>query len=229
MTRTTTASLSPAQARRLRRLSDARAYYADAETPEQHTMLANRWLEANDQDRLPQAHYDVLREYRLKRCSTCRTVYPVESFALLKTGKRNYQCRQCGAVRHKDYRKTDPEAVKARGRAASKRYRERHPWATKLQTGEERARKTGAPWVKILEAELLESWKIRGIDPNFSYYSGKPLTDENRSLDHLDPLNRPGTMGHTLENLFPCTIEENTHDKRGQHPLKGLKTIWETA
>ena len=77
MTRTTTPGLSPAQAQRLRRLSDARAYYADAETPEEHTTLANRWLEANGQDRLPQAHYDVLREYRLKRCSSCRTVYPV--------------------------------------------------------------------------------------------------------------------------------------------------------
>lgn len=229
MKTTTRPSISPAQERQLRRLSDARAYYADAETPEQHTILANRWLEANDQDRLPQAHYDVLREYRLKRCSGCRTVYPVESFVLRKNGKRNYQCKQCEALRHKAYRKSDPEKVKKQGRAASQRYRDSHPWAIKLQNGEERAREAGAPWVKIREAELLESWKIRGIDPNFSHYSGKPLNNANRSLDHLDPLNRPGTMGHTLANLFPCTIEENTHLKRGQHPLKGLKKIWETA
>lgn len=224
-------SISPAKERQLRRLSDARAYYADAETPEQHTMLANQWLEASGRDRLPRAHYDVLRELGLKRCPGCATVKPTGEFSK-NTSRRDgleAECRACRATAMRAHNSKDPEAAKARSRVSSARYRKAHPWAVKLAKGLERAQKMGIPAVKVTEDELLAVWESRGIDPGRSYYSGKVLTDENRSLDHFDPLNRKGTMGHCVHNLFPCTIEENTHRKRGQNPLKGLKKIWETA
>lgn len=225
MNNTTILDLPPAQERALRALSDARAYYADAGTPEEHTTLANRWLEVNETERLPQAHHDVLREYALKRCSTCRTVHPVENFSLRKEGRRNYQCKQCAALRGKKYRADNRETARAVSRRGNRAYRQRHPWAYRLGEGYRRAVKRGAPAVEVSEAQLLDHWKSRGINPARSYYSGEILTAENRSLDHFDPLTRPGTMGHTVENLFPCTVEENTHHKRGQNPLHGFKTI----
>lgn len=217
----------PARNRGSRNRIEARAYYADAETPKAHTRLANRWLEDNETDRLPQAHHDVLRSYGLKRCSTCRTVHTVENFSLRKNGGRNYQCKPCAALRGAKYRADNPEKAREITRRGNRSYRQRHPWAYRLSEGYRRAVKRGVPVVEVTEEQLLDHWKSRGIDPARSYYSGELLTDANRSLDHLDPLHRPGTCGHTVENLFPCTVEENTHHKRGQNPLQGYKTIRE--
>lgn len=211
---------------RARGLEEARAYYAEATTPEEHTRLANEWLAANNTGRLHQGHHDLLRERELKRCHRCATVKLTGEFNLRK-GQPQSECRCCQNARAFARLDADRDAARAESRASSAAYRKRHPWAVKLGEGRRRAIKQGAPCAQISEAELLEYWASRGIDPNFSYYSGVPLTSMNRSLDHFDPLNRPGTMGHTIENLFPCTIEENTHRKRGQHPLKGIIDILE--
>ncbi|OFT77003.1 MULTISPECIES: hypothetical protein [Corynebacterium] len=225
MTETTTPEVSPAQ---LRRLREARGYYLDAVTSEEYTALANQWLETNERNRLPQEHHEVLRGYRLKRCNPCKAVKELSEFGLRK-GKPRSECKVCKRARDLARLNQDRDAARAKSRSSSRLYRQRHPWKIRLDRGLARAIKLGAPAVVVTEEQLLAHWEASGIDPARSHYSGTPLTSENMSLDHFDPLNRPGTMGHTVHNLFPCTIEENTHYKRGLNPLAGLRAVKEAC
>lgn len=209
------------------RRQQARAYYAEAQTPAQFTHLVNRWLDTQHTQKLPQEHHQALREAGVKRCPSCTVVKDLEAFSTLKNGSQNYQCKTCAANRYGDYRKENLEQVRARDRKASSRWKRANPWAVRLGTGYQRAVRMGAPAVRITPEQLLNYWESVGIDPSRSYYTGTPLTPENCSLDHFDPLGRSGTMGHVLENLFPCTVEENTHHKRGLAPHHGLRNIRE--
>lgn len=216
--------LNPATRRKMNDRAVARSYYLDADTPEEHTTLANSWLADNNTTKLPNSHHAVLLEYGMKRCPSCESVKLLENFSPLKRGGINYQCKPCASSRYRAYAAQDPEATKKRSQTNSATYRARHPWQDKLQGGLQRAIKRGAPAVKVTEAELLDYWASKGIDPNVSAYSGTPLTNENRSLDHLDPLEREGSLGHCAQNLFPCTKQEN-FSKKASHPVRAVAKI----
>ncbi len=50
-------------------------------------------------------------------------------------------------------------------------------------------------------ADLIASWKARGIDPDRCYYTGWPLGGAFE-VDHLTPIARGGE--DVIENLAPC-------------------------
>lgn len=50
-------------------------------------------------------------------------------------------------------------------------------------------------------ADLIASWRIRGIDPDRCYYTGWPLGGAFE-VDHLTPIARGGER--VIENLVPC-------------------------
>lgn len=216
--------LDPATRRKMRDRVVARGYYLDANTPDEHTKLVNSWLEDNNATKLPESHHAVLREYGMKRCPSCESVKLLEAFSSRKRGGTYYQCKPCASSRYRTYSALDPEASKQRSRLSSATYRARHPWQNRLLNGYERAIKRGAPAVKVTEAELLDYWASKGISPDVSAYSGTPLTNENRSLDHLDPLEREGTLGHCVQNLIPCTKQEN-FSKKAEHPVRAIAKI----
>lgn len=76
----------------------------------------------------------------------------------------------------------------------------------RLLTGVSRARRAGVVAERFSEADLLEHWKLVGIDPDgCAYCSG-----QFEHLDHAYPLSRCGTPGHVLSNLVPACSRCNT-------------------
>ena len=68
--------------------------------------------------------------------------------------------------------------------------------------------------VKVTEAELLDYRGSKGINPDVSAYSGTPLTNENRSLDHLDPLEREWTLGQCVQTIFLALSRRTSQSKQ---------------
>lgn len=90
-----------------------------------------------------------------------------------------------------------------------------------LDNGFARAKAAGRRTRRIKPEKLLKRWEERGIDPWTCFYTGVPLTREpgqsnSREIDHIEPLSLKGSMGHTMNNIVPCSQEWNRykHNRR---------------
>lgn len=185
--------------------------------PEQLTLEINHYMTSTSRKLLPPAIGAQLREIGLKRCPHCRRVQPRDNFSRKSSDSDGLEsrCRPCNTARVIEHRNQDLDAARARGREATRRWRERNPLTDRLYKGRVRAEAAGRYAEHITPDELLQSWRDRGIDPEHSIYSGEPLTRENFSLDHLIPLSDPESPGHTASNIVPCLLSENeTKSKR---------------
>ncbi|WP_144311793.1 hypothetical protein [Corynebacterium imitans] len=85
-----------------------------------------------------------------------------------------------------------------------------------LERGHRRAREAGLPAIKFTRAELLVYWDDLGINPWECFHTGVQLRREpgypnSRTFDHVQPLSVPGTAGHVIENVVPCSRDYNRH------------------
>ena len=146
-----------------------------------------------------------------KHCSGCEKEKVWSEFTV-RTGSWSgleSQCRECRSGYY--------EAHKDEYHERTNHYRTfTNPWAAKLSSGYSRAVKAGVPAEKVTTKQLLEYWDSQGISPNQSVYSGAELGPGLWSLDHLVPLSDPNGPGHTVTNLVPCLVHENSR-KANQH------------
>lgn len=89
-----------------------------------------------------------------------------------------------------------------------------------LENGYYRAIYESLPAEKITRAELLEHWDAMGISPWKCFHTGvdlvrEPYQPNSRTIDHVQPLSVPGTAGHVIDNLVPCSNGYNTHKSDG--------------
>lgn len=145
-----------------------------------------------------------------KHCSGCSRELDWSCFSARARNRSGLDscCRDC---RHAYY-----EQHKDEYHERTNEYRYRNPWAQKLSGGYRRAVKAGVPAEKVTTAELLAHWKAAGISPNHSVYSGAELGPGLWSLDHVIPLSDPNGPGHTVTNLVPCLVHENSR-KANKH------------
>lgn len=180
------------------------------------TQEANQYLKENNKKLFPPAMAGELRESGAKRCSKCSTVKLITDFGSAKSrrdGLHN-QCRECASTRFAKYREANQEALNEYRReyyATNELGRLRE----QLRNGYRRAIRAGnqADW--ITPEELLTYWNAKGINPLRCYLTGAELTIQNRSLDHVLAISNDGS--HTVDNLYPCTLESNLR-KRDMSP-----------
>lgn len=146
-----------------------------------------------------------------KRCPGCEKHKAWSEFSMNScywSGLES-QCRACRNV----YYEANKQAYFDR---TNEYRRYRNPWAARLSQGYARAVKAGVHAEKVTTKQLLEYWASQGIDENKSVYSGAELGPGLWSLDHLVPLSDPNGPGHTVTNLVPCLVHENSR-KSNQH------------
>lgn len=139
-------------------------------------------------------------------------------------------CNTCGVEQdlHADYQ---PDKRLQDGRAgrcrtcANKQLQTRRAAADgleqALENGYYRAKGLDLPAHKIPRAELLVYWDDHGISPWKCYHTGvdlvrQPYQLNSRTIDHVQPLSDPGSAGHVLENLVPCSRDYNIHKSGGR-------------
>lgn len=105
----------------------------------------------------------------------------------------------------------------------NRRKRAENRWHYSLRNGYHRAGKAGRPRENFTAEEMLRYWRSVGIDPDRSYYTGKPLGDDH-ALDHKIPLHRRDSPGHVPSNVVPCLRGENL-TKGSEHPVTALAAI----
>lgn len=130
----------------------------------------------------------------LRRCYTCLEILSIDQFTTATNGANgiNGQCLRCHREGHRD------------------RYSGLYE---SLRDGERRARAAGAPAEHLTPAQVLDHWEKIGIDPWECAATGERLTQETRNIDHVDPLSRPGSLGHSLVNIVPVVAGYNRHKK----------------
>ena len=110
--------------------------------------------------------------------------------------------------------------------ARNERRRSRDGLEQALENGYYRALALELPAEKITRAELLEHWDDLGINPWECFHTGVPLVREphrpnSRTIDHVQPLSDPNSVGHVLENLVPCSNAYNSY-KRATNVLLAM-------
>lgn len=146
-----------------------------------------------------------------KRCPGCEKHKAWSEFSMNSgywSGLES-RCRSCRSEYYEQHRAEYHERTNE-----YRRYR--NPWAGRLSSGYRRAVQAGAHAEKVTTKELLEYWKSVGISPNQSVYSGAELGPGLWSLDHVIPLSDPHGPGHTVSNLVPSLVHENSR-KANQH------------
>lgn len=172
------------------------------------------------------------------RCSFCNSLRGEEYYSEntdhvkaldLEWRKKN---REEIARRQREYtrklRSTDPawvEAEKGRGRDNYRAYRESDPWYNSIRNSRARARQKGLPVGLYTSKEMISYWEEIGIDPGKCFYTGIPLDESNRSVDHRISFSDPRSPGDVLENVVPCDILKNISksDKTDDEYLEQLK------
>lgn len=143
-------------------------------------------------------------------CNTCGVEQELEQGYSKQDKGRSYfaQCKKCANA------------------ARNERRRSRDGLAYTLERGYHRAKDLDLPAHKIARAELLAHWNKQGVDPWKCLYTGVELVREpghsnSRTVDHVQPLSDPGSAGHVLENLAPCSNAYNNY-KRSKDALSAM-------
>lgn len=85
-----------------------------------------------------------------------------------------------------------------------------------LENGYYKAIYKSLPARKFTRAELLVYWDDMGINPWKCFHTGvdlvrEPYQPNSRTFDHVQPLSDPGSAGHVIDNVVPCSREYNFH------------------
>lgn len=184
------------------------------------TAEANAEIERRGAKIMPRDLSAELRALGTKRCPGCETVHPLESFPgdSSRPDGLSARCSGCNADKCQRYYAETAETRRSKYREYYGINREReiqrgsayyfsHRLDEQLSAGYRRAVEAGNPAEGITAEELVSHWESVGIDPFRSIYSGAELSEFSRSLDHSVPISKGG--GHTLDNIVPCTNEEN--------------------
>lgn len=203
------------------------------------TLEASEYMEVSGRSKFPYEIQDELHSRGARRCNKCAEVKLVDEFTRASAVRNglNRSCCQCtrelcnrSHETHRDsrleykrqYREENAELESARCRD----YHLRHPWVRALGEGYLRADRAGLPAERIPEAQLLEFWASRGINPTECFYTGLELVPfVNRSLDHKVPLSESDSPGHVLENLVPA--DNRINGSKGSQAA--VKYVIETA
>lgn len=159
--------------------------------------------------------------------------YLKEREALALIGQR--RCVRCGVVYgFKDGFSVDASCVNGRvsvcKRCRAKQARERHHRADSLQgaldNGYKRATRHRRKRRRIKPETLIKHWEAHGVDPMTCFYTGVELTRElhqpnTRNIDHVEPLAKPGSRGHVVNNLVPCSEAFNNY-KQQQRAVEAI-------
>lgn len=146
-------------------------------------------------------------------------------------------CNTCGVEQdlHTDYqpdkRLSDGRAGRCRTCANNQRQAERAAadgLEQALENGYYRATYENLPATKFTKAELLAHWDDMGINPGQCYYTSVQLRREpgypkSRTIDHVQPLSDPGSAGHVIENVVPCSRDFNSHKRTTRAVLAVLR------
>lgn len=145
-------------------------------------------------------------------------------------------CNTCGAEQdlHADYQpdKRLPDGRAGRCRTCANQQRQTNRAAADglayaLERGKGRAEKAKLPANKFTREELLVYWDDLGINPWECFYTGVQLRREpgypnSRTIDHVQPLSDPGSAGHVIENVVPCSRDYNIYKRDGRAVEKGI-------
>ena len=142
-----------------------------------------------------------LAGFNKRRCIKCHEIKCLSTeFAGDSTGAdgRAGECHECRRARHR------------------KRHYDHDGLTGALHNGYNRAARAGRRRRKITASSQRDYWEQHGIDETTCFYTGVKLTLEpghwnSRNLDHIQPLNKPGSAGHVRSNIVPCSAAFNTH------------------
>lgn len=133
-------------------------------------------------------------------CHTCGVEQDLEQGYSKQDKGRSYfaRCKACSTA------------------AQTKRRRDRDGLTYALERGKGRAKKVNLPANKFTREELLVYWDDLGINPWECFHTGVPLRREpgypnSRTIDHVQPLSDPGSAGHVIENVVPCSRAYNDY------------------
>jgi len=140
------------------------------------------------------------------KCDVYKTWDNYVKAAKTQTGRAS-ECKECKAAHKKATKKPATKLTKDRQRERMANLKRTDPlkWkATHLRGGMRSRSKEG---LKVPSAPEIEQW-LKSIDPFVCYYTEVPLSTNDFSVDHKQPLDRGGTNDFT--NLCVCTKQINT-------------------
>lgn|GEM_PF-3729765 len=156
---------------------------------------------------------EQLEQQGRRICNTCGVEQELEQGYSKQDKGRSYfaRCKACSTA------------------AQNKRRRDRDGLTYALERGKRRAKQAGLPAHKFTRADLLVYWDEMGINPWECFHTGVQLRREpgypnSRTIDHVQPLSDPGSAGHVIGNIVPCSFSFNV-DKRSRpaHHMPMLK------
>jgi len=145
-------------------------------------------------------------------CTNCKDIKPIDKFSKHKglMGKRTH-CNECMKIKKREYRRNNPEIIKAINKRSVQKLKSENPVAYKER--ERRYDKRQRLNKRARDKGMVASLTVKEIDAIFEMYEGNcALTGiPFPSIDHIIPIAVGG--GSTFNNILPLASHLNSYKR----------------